>query len=57
MDNLPAPVNQPFVCEVCNVAFGSGKALATHLQEPHKPWRLSEWDRMMLKSFRIKEDE
>lgn len=49
--------DQPFVCELCHVIFGSAKALDSHLQEPHKKWELTPKDKAMLKSFWIKIDE
>lgn len=56
--------DQPFVCNVCNVIFGSGLALARHLQShtplvlyaPIKPWYLSEGDKAFLRGMKIAAD-
>lgn len=55
MGDLPA--NQPFVCDHCHVVFGSRRALEAHQAEPHRRWELSEMDKKLLISFRIKVDE
>jgi hypothetical protein len=52
----PQASSQPFMCHVCYISFGSGKALSAHLKEKHEP-KWTESDRRFLKSIKITVEE